>query len=194
MTDYFELHKIDEADVQMRFFAQKLAGDVKKWFKDLLANNIADLDYFDQLFINRWESKKKPLQILSEYENIRRAPIESIQDYCTRFNSIYNAIPANIKPPPNLALIKFRDVFDTEMSYQLRERNLETLEQMQSNAVSVEANLLAKRARMRNERRVTIKDEPSTSDCKIDNLAKSMERIMDRLENMERKLQWDNQQ
>ena len=65
---------------------------------------------------------------------------------------------------------------------------------MQSNAVSAEANLLAKRARMRNERRVTIKEDPSTSDIKIDSLEKSMERIMDRLENMERKPLWDNQQ
>jgi len=43
------------------------------------------------------------------------------------------------------------------MSYNLRERNLETLEQMKSNDVSVEANLLAKKAKMRNEKRVVIK-------------------------------------
>ena len=65
---------------------------------------------------------------------------------------------------------------------------------MQINVFSVEENLLARSARMRNERRVTIKDEPSTSYSKIDSLAKSMERKMDRLENMERKPQWDNQQ
>ena len=73
-----------------------------------------------------------------EYENIRRAPNESVQDYCTRFNSIYNAIPANIKPPLDRALIKFPDGFDMDMSYQLRERNPKTLEKMQSNEVSVE--------------------------------------------------------
>jgi len=80
------------------------------------------------------------------------------------------------------------------MSYQLRERNPPTLEQMQSDAVSVEANLLGKRARMRNERRVTIKEEPSTSNVKIDTLAKSLETLVDSLEIMERKTQWDNQQ
>jgi len=80
------------------------------------------------------------------------------------------------------------------MSYQLRERNPQTLEQMQSIAVSVDANLLAKKARMRNEKRVVIKEETSTSDGKIDNLEKSVEIIMDRLENMERKTQWENQQ
>lgn len=80
------------------------------------------------------------------------------------------------------------------MSYQLRERNPKTLEQMQSNVVSVEVNLLAKEARMRNEKRVTIKEESSTSYGKIDSLIKSVERIMDRLENMERKSQWENKQ
>jgi hypothetical protein len=82
-----------------------------------------------------------------------------------------------------LALIKFPDGFDVDMSYQLRERNSTTLEDMQKSAISVEANLLAKRARQRSERRVTIKEEPSTStsDSKLDSLAKAMERIMERL-------------
>jgi len=107
---------------------------------------------------------------------------------------IISIIPANIKPPPNLALINFPDGFDADMSYQLRERNLKTLEQMQSNVVSVEASLLAKKAQMRNEKKVVFKEEASTSDGKVDVLAKCLERIMDRLYNMDRKNQWENQQ
>ena len=61
--------------------------------------------------------KKNPLQILSEYENIKRNVGESVQDYCVRFNAVYNAIPANIKPPEGLALLKFPDGFDTNMAY-----------------------------------------------------------------------------
>jgi len=153
MTDYFELHEIDESDVQIRLFAQTLTGDVKKWFKGLLANHIADLVVFHRLFIDIWERKKNPLQILSKYDNIIRAPNESVQDYCTRFNSIYN----NIRPPLDLSLIKFPDGFDTATVIPIRERNPETLEQMQSNVVSVEVNLLAKKSGMRNEKRVVIK-------------------------------------
>jgi len=100
MTDYFEFHEIDDSDVQMRLFAQTLTRYVKKWVKGLPANHIADLVAFHRLFIDRWERKKNPLQIISEYDNIRRAPNELVHDYCTRFNSIYNAIPTNIKPPP----------------------------------------------------------------------------------------------
>ena len=65
---------------------------------------------------------------------------------------------------------------------------------MRSDVVSVEANLLAKRARMRNERKVTIKEEPSTLDVNLDTLPKSLEKLVDRLEIMEIKPQWDNQQ
>ena len=120
------------------------------------------------------EKKKNPLQILSEFENIKRAPNETVQDSCTRYNSIYNVIPANLKPPLDSVLIKFPDGFDTDMAYQLRERNPETLEHMQGNVVSVEANLLSKKVRLINEGRVTIKEETSTSDLKIDNLEKNI--------------------
>jgi hypothetical protein len=80
-------------------------------------------------------------------------------------------------------LIKFPDGFDVDMSYQLRERNSTTLEDMQKSAISVEANLLEKRARQRSERRVTIKEEPSTSttDSKLDSLTRAVEIMMERL-------------
>ena len=42
MTDYFELHEIDEADVQVRLFSQTLTGDVKNWFKGINAGSIVD--------------------------------------------------------------------------------------------------------------------------------------------------------
>lgn len=68
------------------------------------------------------------------------------------------------------------------MAYQLREINLATLEYMQKNVVSVEANLLAKKSKMKIENRVAIKEEPSTSlDAKLDTLVKTMEKMMERM-------------
>jgi hypothetical protein len=85
-------------------------------------------------------------------------------------------------------LIKFPDGFDADMSYQLRERNSTTLEDMQKSVISVEANLLEKRAQKRIERRVMIKEEPSmsNSDSKLDSLARAVERMMERLTVSER--------
>jgi hypothetical protein len=141
MNDYFDLQEFNEANVQMRLFAQILTEDVKKWLKSLRPATVVDLVVFQQIFLDRWEVKKNPLQILSEYENIIRNQRETVQYYCTRFNNIYNAILVDIKPPQGLSLIKFHDGFDVDMSYQLRERNYAPLEDMQKSFVSVEENI-----------------------------------------------------
>jgi hypothetical protein len=54
---------------------------------------------------------------------------------------------------------------------------------MEKSVVSVEANLSSRRDRKIIERRVTIKEEPSTStaDAKIDPLVRTVERMMERL-------------
>jgi hypothetical protein len=167
----------------MIIFSQSLTGDVKKWFKALRAASIADIADFHRNFIDRWEVKKKPLQILSKYENIKRNQGETVQDNCIRFNNLYNSIPTDIKPPQGLALINLLDGFDVDMSYQLRKRNFSALKDMQKSAVSVEANLLVRRSRQRTERRITIKEDPSTpsSDDKLDSIVITMERNMERI-------------
>jgi len=80
-----------------------------------------------------------------------------------------------------LALIKFLDGFDADMTYQLRERDPTTLEDMQKNTVSVEANLLAKRARMKTKKKVTIEEEASSSDVKVDHILRKIEKMFDLL-------------
>jgi hypothetical protein len=169
-------------------------GDAKKWFKALPAASIPDLVAFQRSFLDRWEVKKNPLQILSEYENIKRNQGETVQDYCTRFNNLYNAIPTEIKPPLGLALIKFPDGFDADMSYQLRERDVATLEDMQKIAISVEDNLLAKEAHQRSERRVTIREEPSTSitESKLYSLSRNVDFMMERMSLSDRNPPKDN--
>ena len=117
MTDYFENYEIDDDDVRMKVFVQSLTGDVRTWFRALPAISINDPQALYQTFLNRWEKKKDPLQILSEYENLRRGTQETVQDYCTRFNNIYNVVPQNIIPPLDLALIKLPDAFDSDMAY-----------------------------------------------------------------------------
>ena len=91
-----------------------------------------------------------------------------------------------MKPPQGMALVKYPKGFDADMASQLRERDYNTLEDMQKGAVSVEANLIEKKARMRAEKRVTYRDDTaaSTSDPKYDHLAKNMERLQQMMEKM----------
>ena len=72
-------------------------------------------------------------------------------------------MPVNIRPPPNSALLHYPDAFDPEMEFQLTERNLATLEEMQNSAVDVKANLLIRRAKLKEEKMKNIDPEESTS-------------------------------
>ena len=65
-------------------------------------------------------------------------------------------------------------------------RDYDTLEDMQKGAVSVEANMVEKRYRMRAEKKVTYRDDTiaSSSNSKYDSLAKNMERIERMMEKM----------
>jgi len=164
MQDYFENYEIDDDGVRMKFFVQSLTGDVRPWFRSLPVNSIGEPEALYQTFLNRWEKMKDPLHIFSEYNTIKKSPREVVLDYCAKFNNVYNAIPQNLRPPPDLALYTFPDGFDPDMAYQLRERAPQTLAEMENIAVSVEANLIAKRNRARTERRTTFKEEHSALD------------------------------
>ena len=51
-----------------------------------------------------------------------------------------------MKPPQGMDLVKYPEGFDANMAYQLRERDYNTLEDMKKGAVSVQANLIEKKA------------------------------------------------
>ena len=120
MNDYFYRNEIDDETIKLRLFAQSLGGEARKWFKGLTPNSINGLQALHQLFLNKWEVNKNPLQILPDYNSLKRNTGESVQAYCTRFNSVYNALPPDLKPPQGSALNKFPEGFDPDMAYQLR--------------------------------------------------------------------------
>ena len=51
-------------------------------------------------------------------------------------------MPVDIRPSPRSSLLHYPGAFDPEMEFQLRERDIATLHEMQNSAVNVEAHLL----------------------------------------------------
>ena len=107
---------------------------------------------------------------------------ESIKDYSNKFKNVYKSVAAEINPPPGLALIRYLDGLDADMAYQIIEISPTTLEDIQNIAVNVQAKLQVKKAKLKTEKRATIKEEASTSsDIKLDSLAKTMEKMMEKM-------------
>lgn len=162
--DFTNLEEIDE-NAKMRIIAQSFSRDVKKWFRSMAANSINNSQRLIELFLARWKDKKNPLQILANHNSMKINANETVRELIARFNLVYNSIVDDIKPPPGLALFHYPDAFDLDMAYHLRERDLATIEEMQQNAVSIEANLLIKKSKSKLERiekKVVFKEEPSS--------------------------------
>jgi hypothetical protein len=87
--------------------------------------------------------------ILEEYDHLKRHSGETVHQFSSRFNKVYHVIPADIRPPPRSTHLHYPNSFDPKMTFQLRERNTATLEEMKKIAVDVEANLINKRSKLR---------------------------------------------
>ena len=148
------IYEVEDEDVSLRLFALSLQSEVRTWFKAFPEASISDLQQCSRLFLDRWMIKVSFLSLIQDYDELKRLPNESVQQFSDRFNQFYLSIPLNIRPPPDLALLQYPRAFDPEMEFHLRERCPSTLKQMQDVAVDVEANL-----KMREEQRKVEQEE-----------------------------------
>ena len=56
---------------------------------------------------------------------------------------VYNSIPNDIKPSPSVAKLDYAEAFDNDFTLLLRERKSTTLPAMFTDALEVEANMMA---------------------------------------------------
>jgi hypothetical protein len=99
-NDFIDLEEVDFEDVKMRLFTQSLAREARKWLRALPPASIADFEAFEKRFLAKWGDKKNPLQLLTQYNNMKISPDEAVQEFLTRFMKVYNAIVFEVNPPP----------------------------------------------------------------------------------------------
>ncbi|KAH9294710.1 hypothetical protein KI387_038298, partial [Taxus chinensis] len=87
--------------------------------------------------------KTDPRFLLSEFENIKKNPNESIHDFNTQFNKTLNRLPVILRPSDVSCLIKYSDAFDKKAAYYLRDKNPGTLRQAFTMALQIENNIKA---------------------------------------------------
>ena len=119
---FVNLRTFDYDDVKMRLFAKSFGGEVREWFRGLPIGSSHSVQEFETIFLGKWERKKNSLHLLTQYNNLRRGPNESVCDFSARFKKTYNVIPANVKPPPGAAKLHYVDAFSSEFTLLLRER------------------------------------------------------------------------
>ena len=108
-NDFINLEEVDDEDVKMRLFAQSLSGEAKKWYKDLPPRSIRSFVGFQSIFLEIWDDKKSPLQVLFQYNNLKKGVFESVHEFSSRFMRLYNSIPPDIKPSPGADKLHYID-------------------------------------------------------------------------------------
>ena len=79
--DFVDLELVDDYDVKMRLFALILSGEAKKWLRGLPARSIATFEAFQNSFLERWDDKKSPFHVFSQYNNIKKGGFESVHAF-----------------------------------------------------------------------------------------------------------------
>ena len=70
--DFIYLEEVDYEDVKMWLFAQSLSTEAKNWYKYLPDGSIRNFAAFQTTFLDRWDDKQSPLQVQSQYNNIKK--------------------------------------------------------------------------------------------------------------------------
>jgi hypothetical protein len=135
--DIIDLEELDYEYINMSLFAQSFSGEVRKWFKALPATNIPNFENFETLFLERWGDKKNPLQLLTQYNNLKRLPIETVQEFSTIFMKVYKSIPDQVNPPPGASQLHYVDAFESEFAFLLREIRSTSLTYMMNDSIEV---------------------------------------------------------
>ena len=81
--------------------------------------------------------------MLTQYNHLRRGNDESVKKFYSRFNMIYNSLPAQCKPPERVAKLHYAEAFDDEFALFLRERRSATLADMMNDAIEVKINMMS---------------------------------------------------
>ena len=75
--------------------------------------------------------------MLTLYNQLKRGNDESTNNFSSRFNTIYNSLPKDCKPPEGMAKLHYVEAFDDDFALFLRERRSTTLADMMSDAIEV---------------------------------------------------------
>ena len=142
---------MDHDDVKVRLFAQSLAGEAIKWYKNILDDSILNYQAFEDAFKDKWPDKKNPKLYLSQYNSMRRKESEYVQEFSDRFMTVYNVVPTQFKPPIGSSKLHYDETFDCEFTLWLSERTLASLATMMKDAIEVEVNLTAARKKKKDE-------------------------------------------
>jgi len=90
--------EVENEDVAMRLLTSSLIEESLIWFRGLPDNHITSYEYFSKSFKRRWKMKKDNGILVAYFNQIKKKENETVSDFDTRFDILYNQILTNFHP------------------------------------------------------------------------------------------------
>ena len=179
----------------MRLFVLSLSEEENKWFRYLPGRSIATFEAFQTSFLEIWNDKTSPLQVISKYNKLNKGGFESIHEFSSQFMRVYNSILIDIKPLVGFAKIYYVDSFDGEFALLLREIKSTSIPVMFQNALEVEANMMASgkiKQKVETDKRKSREENVPSASALVSSNDVKFEMILEMMENMIDRISADN--
>ena len=128
-SDLMGDYEIAREDVYMKLFVQTLECDARDWFSFLPACSISSWSELHVAFMEKFGER---VSLFDSYSKFLRIHIED-GELVPQFNIIFvrtlNEIPEKCRPEDQVCLIVYLGAFYKKMSYQLRDKEPQTLYQ-----------------------------------------------------------------
>jgi hypothetical protein len=114
-------------DVATRLLAMSLNEDAQRWFKGLPNNHLASYDDFAKLLTSRWSTKKDNKMLLAQFNQIKKKENETVKEFDTKFDKLYDQIPADLCPPTTIVRVLYMNAFEGQFAFILKDKAPDTL-------------------------------------------------------------------
>jgi len=79
--DYLNIFEVEDEDVSLRLFALSLQSKARTRFQAFPEASISNLQQCSKLFLDSWMIKDSFLLLIQEYDDLKRLPFESVQQF-----------------------------------------------------------------------------------------------------------------
>ena len=165
-------------------------------FREFPPNSINGICALEETFMKLWGDTKYYLYYITKFQELKRKPNESVENFTKIFKKMYGNIPTKIKANDISTKLTFSNAFYAYFSLLLRDIRDTTLVNMQEVALEIKSNLLAiyklsvKPQYQEGDKKKNKELGPSTSssnppDNKIDEMTKVIKNLSSKLARLE---------
>ena len=113
----------------MKLFSTTLYDAARRWYLGLLDGSIKTMDRLEKIFLRRWSIKEDPNMLLTRLNILVRHENESIREFHTRFEALFQRIPPSHHLKDDYLVHIYTRSFSGQLGYLLRDKDPQSIQE-----------------------------------------------------------------